>query len=298
MRLPNKPKVLPCLAGPILLGCVLSAQLPAQTIVYGGFNSTEGLTRNGDAEVVTTTNGDGKVMRLAPASPNQAGSIFTETKFNIASFSTIFEFRITGRNGSNNDSSSADGLAFIVQNKVSTALGDTGEFLGYGGSTASKITPSVAVEFDTFFNSGNDPTIANGGSNHVGIDIGGSVVFHADQTAKVTPNMDDGDKWTVWVDYNGSILEVRMSINGLRPTTAILTQTNFDIPALVGSSTGFIGFSASTGGANTNHDLLGWAYSETFLTNGLASVPEPSTTVLLGLGALLVLGGRRLRRAR
>lgn len=261
----------------------------AQTLVYSSFASTVGLQVNGNAAVVTTD--DGQVMRLAPAQPNQAGTFFTEQKFNVTGFSTIFEFRITNRNGITDGSrNGADGIAFVIQNEGKTEVGGLGSGLGYEG-----ISPSVVVEFDTFFNPGNDPSITNGGSNHVGISLGGSAASVL--TAPVATNMDDGDKWTVWIDYNGTALEVRMSTNGARPSDAILAK-NLSLSSQLNGDTAFIGFSAGTGGAHTNHDLLGWAYSDAYIAGGLAAVPEPGTYALLGLGGLLLIGARRLRRAR
>ena len=156
-------------------------------------------------------------------------------------------------------------------------------------------SPSVAVEFDTFFNNSNDPSIGSGGSNHVGISLGGNP--DSVLTAPVATNMDDGAKWTVWVDYNGTALEVRMSTNGVRPNDAILTKS-LNLSSQVNGDSAFLGFSAGTGGAHTNHDLLGWAYSDSYVPGGLAAVPEPGTYALLGLGGLLLFGARRFRRAR
>lgn len=285
-----RPLCRPVFAGLLALALLAGLTARAQTIVYQNFASTVGLSVNGDAAVVTTD--DGKVMRLAPALANQAGTFFTDQKFNVSGFSTIFEFRITNRNGITDTSgrNGADGLAFVIQNEGKTQVGSLGSGLGYEG-----ISPSVVVEFDTFFNSGNDPSISNGGSNHVGISLAGDAASVL--TAQVDTNMDDGAKWTVWVDYNGTTMEVRMSTNGVRPADAILSKT-FSLTTQVSGSTAYLGFSAGTGGAHTNHDLLGWAYSDTFVSGGLTAVPEPGTYALLGLGGLLLLGARRFRRAR
>jgi len=281
--------VSPARLGLLALFASVAATAGAQTLVYNNFGSTVGLQVNGDAAVVTTD--DGQVMRLAPALANQAGTFFTEQKFNVTGFSTIFEFRITNRNGITDGSrNGADGIAFVIQNESKTEVGALGSGLGYEG-----ISPSVAVEFDTFFNNSNDPSIGSGGSNHVGISLGGNP--DSVLTAPVATNMDDGAKWTVWVDYNGTALEVRMSTNGVRPNDAILTKS-LNLSSQVNGDSAFLGFSAGTGGAHTNHDLLGWAYSDSYVPGGLAAVPEPGTYALLGLGGLLLFGARRFRRAR
>ena len=49
-------------------------------------------------------------------------------------------------------------MAFVLQN-LDTGQGGTGGGLGYGGLNISdRIRPSVAVEFDTYFNAQTDPT--------------------------------------------------------------------------------------------------------------------------------------------
>ena len=48
----------------------------------------------------------------------------------------------------------ADGMAFVLQN-LDTGQGSTGGGLGYGGG--APISPSMAIEFDTWYNGGTDP---------------------------------------------------------------------------------------------------------------------------------------------
>ncbi len=289
MRLPNKPKVLPRLAGVIALGCVLFIRLSAQTIVYGGFASTSGLRLNGTS--VATSTDDGTVLRLVPASVTHAGSAFTTTQVSFTGFSTAFEFRLTSP-GSSSEAvqPGADGLTFALQTVSASSIGATGGGLGYQG-----ISSSVAVEFDTFRNIGTP--IFDSSSNHVGVDTGGSLNSIA--TANVENRFDNGNKWTAWVDYDSSThtLEVRVSESGVRPNSALLTQS-INIANTLDSGTAYVGFTAGTGGAYANHDLLNWTFSPSFVSGGVSvsAVPEPSTTALLGLGVILVLGGRRLFR--
>lgn len=256
----------------------------AQTLVFQNFNLTTGLSLN-DAVVSSGA------LTLASSASDKRGSIFTTAQFNATGFSTIFEFRISSPGGTSDGiAAGADGLAFVIQNASATALGGTGEALGYGarGGTAA-IGNSVAIEFDTFKNSW-DPS-----SNHVGINTGGNLT--SVQQAHVADAFDNASKWTAWVDYNGSVLEVRISNDGNRPTSALLSHS-IDIAATIGSANAYLGFTAATGSAFGSHQVLGWAYSDTFLANGLAAVPEPGTYALLGLGGLMLLVARRFRRAR
>lgn len=234
-------------------------------------------------------------MLVLADSTNDRGSVFTSSQFNVAGtagFSAVFEFRIRNPGGSEDSSGQqgADGMAFVIQRAAGNSLGSSGEGLGYLG-----INNSVAVEFDTWLNTNrSDPN-----SNHYGLNLNGSA--NSVQTALESTRFDNGQKWTVWVDYNGTSLEVRSSQTGVRPTGTVLTYgtagSPFDLASTIGGTSAFIGFTASTGSATGTHELLGFAFSNTYLAGGLAAVPEPSTWALLilGLGAVAVASWRRRR---
>lgn len=262
-----------------------TARVGAQTIAYWGFGSTTGLSLN-SAQV---SNG---AILLAQNQQDRSGSFFTTSSYNVAGFSAAFEFRISSPGGiSDGIAAGADGLAFVVQRAGATALGGSGEALGYGARGGTNgIGNSVAVEFDTFKNSW-DPD-----SNHVGIDTNGNLTSLA--TAGVATAFDGGAKWTVWVDYNGTLLEVRASQDGVRPTSALLSQS-INIANTIGGSSAFVGLTGATGSAFGKHEVLSFAFSDTYLSGGLAVVPEPSTYALLALGLGFVgVAGWRRRRAR
>jgi len=55
-------------------------------------------------------------------------------------------------------------------------------------------------------------------------------------------------------------MEVRVNTNGDRPTKTFLTR-ELNIPEILGGiSEAYIGFSAATGDAYENHDIISWTY--------------------------------------
>ena len=269
----------------LVLACALLPVARAQTLIYSNFSSTAGLQLN-DAPVQA----NGAIL-LASSASDRRGSVFTLSSQSVAAgFSAVFEFRISSPGGATDGiSAGADGLAFVIQRAGATALGGSGEGLGYGprGGTPG-ITPSIAVEFDTFKNSW-DP-----GSNHIGINTGASLTSVA--SLEVASAFDSGAKWTVWVDYTGSLLEVRANTTGIRPLSADLTHS-VNLLSTLGGTSAFIGFTGATGSAFGTHEIIGFAFSDTYLAGGLAAVPEPSTyaLIILGLAAAAVAQRRRRR---
>ena len=240
----------------------------AAPIVFSGFN----MEANGSA---TETSG---ILRLTPAANSQTGSAFISTPFSInssTSFNTYFQFRIHSGNG-------ADGLTFILQNAAAAenALGAGGGNLGYAG-----INNSIAVEFDTFFNSSWDPN-----NNHTGINLNGSVTSIGTSTG--VPNLDSGSSLFVWVDYDAlsDLLEVYVASVNTKPNAPVLFAT-VDL-TLVGPQA-YVGFSAATGGLNNVHDIEVWS----FATAQGETIPVPTLSVwalvILALLLPLVVARRR-----
>jgi hypothetical protein len=270
-----------------LVALALPAQMPAQSLVFSNFSSTSGLTINGNSG--TTSTSDGTVLRLVPAIGDQAGSVFSTAQRNISGFSTAFQFRLTNRSGVNDSTgkNGADGFVFVVQRVGSTSLGGIGEFLGYSG-----IGSSVGVEFDTYKNGSSPELDLN--SNHIGIDSAGSLhSLITTGTTPVSPTFDDGNLWTAWIDYNGSTLEVRANETGVRPATSLLTFS-LDLAGTIGGSSAYVGFTAATGGAWENHDIVKWTFSDHYISGGVtpgSAIPEPSNVAMLaGVLALVATG--------
>lgn len=264
--------------------CAVEGQ--AATIFnFGNFNSCAGLQINGNAACT------GGVLRLTPAVTGQAGTAFSTIQVPLgagASFSTFFSFRISNPGGiGDSDGAGADGLVFVVQ-PVSSTIGGGGGGMGYFG-----IPTSLGIEFDTFFNGGVDPD-----GNHVGIDLNGSVV--SVQTASVSPPLNNGSVWFAWVDYNGSVIEMRLSQSAVRPVSPTLSYA-VNLVSVLGTSQAFVGFTAGTGAGWENHDILSWQFDDAFAPIGqrvLLPVPTLSSFALLLIVLLAAAAGANALRNR
>lgn len=239
---------------------------------FKDFSDTSRLKVNGDARAVATS--DGSVLRVVGAKSRQAGSVFSLLPIRAATFSARFTVRISTPGGivDPTGSQGADGVAFVVQS-LTNSIGAQGGGIGYGG-----VTNSVAVELDTFQNpAGFDPN-----SNHIGINLNGDTThgIGSPYTAPVVPNFDDGNKWFVWVDYDGKDLAVRANQSGLRPPFALLSRP-VDLPSLLGQEQGFVGFTAATGDAWENVDILSFEYRDAY--QPILTTNQVAATIVAGV---------------
>jgi hypothetical protein len=254
---------------------MLVAKTASADLVFDGFATTTGLTLNGSAN--TAASSDGTVLRLTPATAWASGSTFSTARVSSAQFTSVFSFRITESGGgliSPNTSAGADGIVFVVQN-VANNVGGAGGGLGYVG-----LTPSAAIEFDTFYN----PENADLSQSHVAIDINGSVVHNAQNGPVVnipSPELDATDRWWAWVLYNEGTMKVYLlqsetTAEPVRPAAPILDYP-MDLAGILGEETAFAGFTSGTGANWANHDILYWRYTNV--------VPEPGSLLLALAGA-------------
>jgi glucose/arabinose dehydrogenase len=214
---------------------------------YNNFSNSTGIATNGNASKSGTT------LQITPDINDQAGSAFYDTAFQLdanSSFSTQFQFKLSGANGTNG----ADGFTFVLQNdpRGTSAIGPSGGGSGYQG-----VTNSLAIEFDTYKNGNNDPN-----DNHLSLLRNGDV-FTAVKDAITPLDLNSGAPINAWIDYDGATdqLNVYLSSTTTKPTTATLTQT-IDLVTTLGSKA-YFGFTGGTGGLRNLQEIQNWTLNTT-----------------------------------
>jgi hypothetical protein len=192
-----------------------------------GFCDTSALSLNGDATEVSC------VLAVTDGRVDTTGSVWTLDNLALGPHSVIrsqFAFEI--REGGAEPGS---GMTFALFSGGAGALG-----LGGGGLGFETLSPSVAVELDTF----QTVTFADISGNHVGVDVNGSLtsIVSADPGIPLS-----GPLW-MWVEYHqrDQLLEVWISADANQPAAPLLT-TSVDLLGVLGSMAR-VGFTA----ANTN----------------------------------------------
>mgnify|MGYP005666520263 CR=1 FL=1 len=197
---------------------------------------------NGNAQVL----GD-DCFRLTNASTNQAGSIWFQNKMTLNADFTI-EVNL---NFGTVDDNGADGIAFVLQ-PLCTDIGSAGEGLGY-----QDITPSLAVEFDTYYNSGrNDPAPSfDRDEDHISLQKNGNPThFTPDNLTPpfTTGNIEDGDDHPTLITWNTATQTLIVTFDGVE----VVNYTGDIINEIFnGNDQVFWGFTAATGALFNNQQV-------------------------------------------
>jgi hypothetical protein len=295
----------------VAAACGLSAVAAAHAdvVTFNDFSSTAGLTLIGSAATATT--GDGAVLRVTPAAGGNSGAAYSTSPITLGAsdtFSTTFKFRFTNPGGID----PADGITFVLAANP-TGLGGAGVGMGYSG-----VPKSVAIEFDTYNNTGYGLGDDDGNSsNHVSIDTGGNldnanlVNVYGNQSCGFPTGspaqtnyaragcMSNGDVWTATIGYDGSKLSLTLQ-DGSMAEDVIYTGVPLDIASQLGTDQAFVGFTSGTGAGWENHDILSWEFANTTELSPppVSGVPEPSEAAMMLLsGGLLAALARARRRS-
>lgn len=242
---------------------------PAPTDPINGF-SVGAMHLNGSTIL------SGSRLRLTDGNIFEAGSAFSPAPISVAGFVSDFFFQISNP--------AADGIAFVIQNSGASALGAFGQDLGFGG-----IPHSVAVKFDLYDNSGE-------GTSSTGLYLNGArPVSHSTDLTSAGIDLHSGHVMKVHADYNGTLL--RVTIEDTWTGIAAQQQYILDIPAVVGGTTAYVGFTGGTGGLTATQEVLSWtmANQPVIASTALPNYPEGFATSALALNGGAVVVGSHLR---
>jgi len=153
---------------------------------------------NANASITTPECSDSTTTYLLTANiPNQSGQIWNTKKINLTQrFDVQFQMFM----GTKTYSVGADGMTFALQNIGITATGSPGGGLGFQG-----LTPSLAVEFDTYQN-GWDPAYChtaiekNGDIDHT--DLSGNNLAGPTKLSPINAALPDGAWHNVEIIWN------------------------------------------------------------------------------------------------
>lgn len=227
---------------PLLIAATLLTNSTAEArtdVCYTGGNTLSNFKLNGTATL------NGIDLLVTPDAGTQLGSaMFIPQFLPTSDIHVQMKLKIT-----TSIQPGADGMAFVMHRATggSSALGTTGGGIGYGG-----LTPSIAVEMDTFQNVG-DPD-----SNHIGITQNGVTTVHLGATYTPTFVMRTvGTPFTVWIDYTASAtrFDVFISQSDTKPATPQLTQV-LNVATFFANMPFYMGFTGSTGGSQSQHEIL------------------------------------------
>lgn len=239
-------------------------------INFPDFSDARGFVLSGVAQQV------GDVIRVARAQDDnvpETGQAFLNCVQPLGPTTSIasrFRFRLHNPLGY---LGGADGMTFTIHNAPGLAAATGG---GSHGMGYANLAPSLAVEFDTYYNPASIyPHVDDPDGNHIGLDLNGSV--RSIVTATPSFDLNGGQEVTAWVDYDGftGCLDVYVAESDAKPAEPTLSY-GLDLSATVGSRA-VLGFTAGTFGGSNDHDILSWQLE--------ASTPEDDIIVLTGLPA-------------
>jgi hypothetical protein len=222
---------------------------------FENFSPAEGLQLRQDASVV------GSVLRLTPANQNAVGAAWFSQRVPVrGGFTTTFRFQLTDQGGLGRG---ADGLALVLQNVGTDAIGGRGGSGGFGlgghGHEQEQAIPqSVAVFFDTFKNADDgDPS-----DNSLSISTNGPIGSlrwpppRLGRVAKLKPVLKDGAVHVARVVYDPPVISVYLD-----DLSKPVLRAAVDLGTIIDASgSAFIGFTAATGAGWENHDVLSWSF--------------------------------------
>jgi hypothetical protein len=230
-------------------------------------DTTTDLTVGGNGVYTPTVTSNGQ-LQISTSAANEATNTFTTTPIAIDSdFSTSFDFQFTNPN--------ADGFAFVIQNQGNNVVGGSGGLFGYGGDTSS-----LAVVFNMYSGVTQTQLGINGKMIGSPADMSGTLgnAFHNLDANKAT------DVFQVSLNYNASTQTLYEAVRDT--TTGLGYSTSYNLASyrlgaeyvLGPGSNDYVGFTAGTGGANAQQDILDWTVNDAVTTLAAGQPPSIAAT--------------------
>ncbi|XP_024009224.1 probable L-type lectin-domain containing receptor kinase I.5 isoform X2 [Eutrema salsugineum] len=240
----------------------LSTSSMDTSFVFNGFGQAN-LSLDGSATWLT--NG---LLQLAKDSQHQMGHAFIKKPIGFSSskplsFSTHFVCALVPKPGFEG----GHGITFVISPYVDFSRAQPTRYLGiFNASTNGSASSQLfAVELDTVKNS----DFREKNNNHVGIDVNNPIseesapasYFSKTEKKNVSISLSSGDPIQVWIDYEGTLLNVSLApLEAEKPSLPLLSRP-INLSEVFPSRRLFVGFSAATGTAISYHYLLGWSFS-------------------------------------
>jgi hypothetical protein len=207
------------------------------TLDFSGGFANSGSTLN----FINAAKISGSRARLTGAAGLEVGSVWSKNQVDIRKFTCQFSFQITPVNGN-----FEAGFTFAIQRAGNNVSGYPYESLGY-----NPISPSVGLKFDIWPNASNTGLYLNGEypGDFSDFDMRPSVDLHSQHVFLVT------------LVYDGVTLHE--SVTDTSTGNTFTHDYTIDLVATIGGIHAYVGFTGSTGGTATLHDILTWTYSVT-----------------------------------
>ncbi len=235
-------------------------------------------------------------IRLTESDVNRVGAAWYKYQMPVKNgFTTEFSFRMTdGENGTQSDSScpGADGLAFVIQNNDTKAVGLPGGRIGY-----DPVPNSLAVEFDLFDNDENQiESLGDPNGNHIAVMSKGKEANSSNHSSgaelgkrcEIFELLSNATVYYSKIDYNIKEAVLRVYLSKTRDlfNNPFVEIRNLDLAKLLDLYEGewaYVGFTSATGSSYQNHDILSWKFCPKPTDSPQTDVEEESPVNSSGL---------------
>ncbi|CAL9244351.1 unnamed protein product [Arabidopsis halleri] len=279
--------------------------------IFNGFRQGD-LHVDGVAQILP-----GGLLQLTNTSEQKMGHAFFRQPFEFnssesLSFSTHFVCAMVRKPGV----TGGNGIAFFLSPSMDLSNADATQYLGLFNTTTNRSPSShiFAIELDTVQSAEFDDI----DNNHVGIDVNSltsvesapASYFSDKKGLNKSISLLSGDSIQVWVDFDGTVLNVSLAPLGIQKPSQSLLSRSINLSEVIQDRM-FVGFSAATGQLANNHYILGWSFSRSKASlqsldiSKLPQVPHPKKKpslvlilllIVLGIILLVLLGGAYLYR--